>query len=364
MNQWNQTMRYPTNDGPTAVSRNDLVAEQLDNSASSFRARLYNLFTNYPDYTTFSNEAWIPANNTEGYDSIESIHDQIHGLTGSGGHMTYIDYSSFDPIFFLHHAMIDRCFAMWQVLYPNSYVVAESAEYSTFTTSAGETQDAQTDLTPFFQNGKGSFWNSNSARSTETFGYAYAETANTSGTTSKQIQARVKAAINSLYGTTAAANIASRVKRRQTSEASNLSKHELYVNSSAGLPDDHYREWVANIRVKKYALNGPFFIHIFLGEFNPDPFSWSFEPNLVGTHCILARSDGAYCVPCSSNEQVTGTIPLTSALLDVISQGKLNGLDPSEVVPFLQQNLAWRVTLVSLKNNFDLFLAACIISNR
>lgn len=101
LNQWQTTMRYPTSNDPSATSQNNLVAQQLDNSAASFRNRLYNLFTNYHDYVTFSNEAWIPSDNTEGYDSIESIHDQIHGLTGSGGHMTYIDYSGFDPIFWV-----------------------------------------------------------------------------------------------------------------------------------------------------------------------------------------------------------------------------------------------------------------------
>lgn len=101
LSQWQTTLRYPTSEYPNATSQNNLVAQQLDNSAASFRDRLYNLFTNYPNYTTFSNEAWIPDNNTEGYDSIESIHDQIHGLTGSGGHMTYIDYSGFDPIFWV-----------------------------------------------------------------------------------------------------------------------------------------------------------------------------------------------------------------------------------------------------------------------
>jgi tyrosinase len=113
-------MRYPTTQNSSAVSRNNLVAQQLDNSASSLRSRLYNLFSNYHDYTTFSNEAWIPGNNPNGYDSIESVHDNVHGLTGSGGHMTYIDYAAFDPSFFLHHAMIDRCFAMWQALNPDS----------------------------------------------------------------------------------------------------------------------------------------------------------------------------------------------------------------------------------------------------
>ena len=117
---WPETVRYPTTNDASAVSQNSLVAQQLDNSATAIRGRLYNVLTSYPDYAKFSNEAWIPNPNPNNYDSIESIHDTIHGLVGSGGHMSWITYSGFDPCFMLHHAMIDRVFAMWQIIHPNS----------------------------------------------------------------------------------------------------------------------------------------------------------------------------------------------------------------------------------------------------
>lgn len=102
---WSSTLRYPTSSSdPNATSQNDLVAKQLDNNRLSFRNRLYNLFTAYPNYTNFSNKAWIANGDGGNYDSIESVHDQIHGLVGSGGHMSIVDYSAFDPIFWLHHA--------------------------------------------------------------------------------------------------------------------------------------------------------------------------------------------------------------------------------------------------------------------
>ena len=48
-----------------------------------------NLFITYPEYGNFSNKAWIPG--TPGsYDSLESLHDQLHGLLGSGGHMSVV----------------------------------------------------------------------------------------------------------------------------------------------------------------------------------------------------------------------------------------------------------------------------------
>lgn len=83
--------------------------------------RAYILFSQYDNFTRFSNEAWDPMPNQRA-DSLESLHDTIHGLVGASGHMTYLDYSAFDPIFWLHHCMLDRLFALWQTVHSNSYV--------------------------------------------------------------------------------------------------------------------------------------------------------------------------------------------------------------------------------------------------
>ncbi len=41
---------------------------------------------------------------------------QVHNTVGgNGGHMTYPEVAAFDPIFFLHHANVDRLLALWQV---------------------------------------------------------------------------------------------------------------------------------------------------------------------------------------------------------------------------------------------------------
>ena len=318
----------------SSVSQNNLVADALDNSAASFRSRLFTLFTNYPNYVTFSNEAWIPEDNPAGYDSIESIHDQIHGLTGGNyGHMTYIEYSAFDPVFFLHHAMIDRCFAIWQVLHPDSYVVPEPATYSTFTNSAGQTQTSSSSLTPFYADGNGAFWTSDSVRLTQTFGYAYPETANTPGA---NVTAQVVSAINNLYGAAS-----SKRKRDGTMYSSMMLSHD------AG---SQYREWIANIRVEKDALSEPFFIHIFIGHFNTtSPSSWSLEPNLVGSHFIFTKAVKTNCPTCDPHQLVTAAIPLTSSLMDDIADGKLASLQPADVEPFLMANLEYRITRLNLQ---------------
>lgn len=112
-------MRDPTNRGSNAVTQNDRIAAILDNSRNSRMNRLFNLFAHYRNFAQFSNEAWM-VNNVGNADSLESVHDDIHdAIGGDGGHMTYPDYSAFDPVFWLHHTMMDRCLSLWQAV--NNY---------------------------------------------------------------------------------------------------------------------------------------------------------------------------------------------------------------------------------------------------
>jgi len=51
------------------------------------------------DFETFSNV-------------LDSIHGGVHMWVG--GHMTQIDFAAYDPIFWAHHAMVDRIWRIWQ----------------------------------------------------------------------------------------------------------------------------------------------------------------------------------------------------------------------------------------------------------
>jgi tyrosinase len=46
-------------------------------------------------------------------DRLEDFHDQVHVWVG--GDMTDISTAAFDPVFFAHHAQIDRVWYLWQV---------------------------------------------------------------------------------------------------------------------------------------------------------------------------------------------------------------------------------------------------------
>lgn len=88
---WPNTLRYPNSDeNPNAQSQNPLVVSEMDQSQASFSQRFIVLLQAYSSYSNFSNKAWIP-NSANNYDSLESLHDQIHGLVGiNGGHMAYV----------------------------------------------------------------------------------------------------------------------------------------------------------------------------------------------------------------------------------------------------------------------------------
>lgn len=353
---WTETKRRPTPyNGINATSNNSYVARTFDSYLSSYQQRLYNLFSKYDNYSTWSNEAWMPTDNNGTFDSIESLHDTIHMACGGNyGHMAIIAYSSFDPMFFLLHAMVDRIFAMWQIIHNDSYVEQMENVIPTRTIQLGAIQDSQTNLTPFFYN-ESSFWNSDLVRDHQVFGYSYAEVVDGN-------RSEVITAINNLYTNYSPARMSAKVEPNPSNgvaDGNNDQKHDLGVTSgvkeiawdghSSLMPpveliikNGSYREWVANIRVNKHAMNASFLIHLFFGSIPQDPSSWDFAPSLVGTLGIFAGNNTRPNMP---SQRIAGTVPLTSAMVALVSSGDLHSLDPSDVEPFLRQYLGFRVAL-------------------
>jgi len=129
---------------------------------------------------------------------------------------------------------------------------------------------------------------------------------------------------------------------------SNVDEPDWHETATTADDKVHYHEWVANIRVEKYAVKSTFFVHVFLGDFTNDPAGWGEDPNLVGSHVIFANNANfTGCQNClAANEArklVTGTIPLTGALGDKLGAEKLAHLEPELVGPYLKANLHWRI---------------------
>lgn len=106
--QWNSALQQSNQSAANAV----LAAQ-----APTILSYVYNMLTVPMSYSTF---AYL-GSGSPGYD-IEYIHNLIHNCVGGLGTMADLRVAAFDPIFYLHHANVDRLFAMWQALNPDSYI--------------------------------------------------------------------------------------------------------------------------------------------------------------------------------------------------------------------------------------------------
>jgi tyrosinase len=326
------------------------------------------MFSNYQNYSAFSTESWYKGMPPDQYDSLEGIHDSIHNYAGGlTGHMSFIQFSAFDPIFFLHHAMVDRILAMWQVLYPESWVVPEKVSQASATTNEGQLIDNNWPLTPFFHSSARDFLTSSMVRDWTNFGYTYREV---SGATmsemlgdpekAKTMRSQVADWINQLYSAQspsrfALEQISPTIRRNQklggqrgqlTSDPKFSTVGEAqsitHQRRRSVLRDNKYREWIVNIHVDKQELNQPFVIHLFLGRIPPDSRRWSTATSHVGSMGVFASS-ASHPIKMKASHLVSGTVPITAALTERVGSGILNGLGVEDVKPYLQKRLRVRI---------------------
>ena len=189
-----------------------------------------------------------------------------------------------------------------------------------------------------------------SVQNTNTLGYTYPELQNSNSCAS------IIAAVNRLYGsgTSASSSISSQTKREAdpAADAEAAPQPEAPTSSPSPLPapvsaiatpaGKRY-EYITNIVAERFGLDCSFNIYVFLGNFSSDPTQWPFDANLVGIHGMFAASDMRGMM---GGLQVTGTVPLTTALLAKLSEGCLPSLGQTDVIPYLQLNLHWRIATV------------------
>jgi len=429
---WAQTLRNPILGASNGKPKSqDLFLERLNKSPAArttddifggrrgawinVRERVWHLLNieqdKYPTYQAFSNNRWNPNGRSSDYDSIESIHDTLHGWLGGGGHMGNPEYAGFDPIFWLHHCNVDRLYALWQALHPDADKNMDfSARLETWWVT-GDKEEETTPLVPFRKSDT-EYWNSNDTRNLKVFGHTYPEITdwNVPGINQDQVRAKVALAVKQLYGaptTAPALNLmAMNLPVPPVSKAATLSADPTPAAAVAVAPQNHeqqplkaavaetvttmtesikaagttvaaavsqavpvsipfieddkikgvpvenivkqnsHREYFANIRAPKYEFNGPFMVHVFMGDFTENYLERPFDPNLVGTWAVFAADVATTeCENCKTNADknliVTGSIPLTSALLERLDE--VGSLDPDHVVPYLTKNLHWRI---------------------
>jgi tyrosinase len=147
-------------------------------------------------------------------------------------------------------------------------------------------------------------------------------------------------------------------KRTSLSNFSHLPKHKLIRTiAAAPVPEQprSYTEYIVNIKAPKHLLGQSYRVHIFLGEFNSDIKTWNTQDALVGTFAVFGKEtapgsdDETKCGKCKDDAEkntiITGTVPLTAQIIGEVKKSHCGSLDKSNVLPYLKDNLHWRVTL-------------------
>ncbi|KAK4061552.1 uncharacterized protein Triagg1_10261 [Trichoderma aggressivum f. europaeum] len=352
LSSWNETKRAPNTDISELEppSMNDQVNSALLAKLPEIQQRLYILFSSYHEFDSFSNKNYAASQNLSHLDSIEAVHDIIHIYGGSRGHMTYVPLSSFDPLFFLHHAMTDRLISMWQLLNPTAWITPQVSGEATYTALKGTMQNSSTPLTPFMSSADGTFWDSDMSRTTEVFGYAYGDSSALPGD-SESPRNKLIRKINKWLGKNSPAMI--RVKSQAQRRPSGLWKGNpsvkgfqpsLKADATNNAADGHYTEWITNVYVNHGALDGSFSIYLFAGQPPEDASTWGIAPNLIGSVGIFTMSGMS-----GSHSKISGTVPLTMALMRLVDLEALQDTEPSSVVPFLQKTLHFRIASIDNK---------------
>ncbi|KAK8069720.1 hypothetical protein PG994_006336 [Apiospora phragmitis] len=162
------TKREPDENGRNQydVINNALASAALQDQVTPANEKKYRVFTSAKDYETMASTQDKGA-------SFEGPHDNVHMDIGAIMYQT--DYSAFDPIFWLHHANVDRLFALWQAVYYNNTYQTQSRtmDGGLYATPPGNVT-GDSPLKPFYRgDDPTSFHTGKTAAAITTFGYTY-----------------------------------------------------------------------------------------------------------------------------------------------------------------------------------------------
>ncbi|ERF69584.1 hypothetical protein EPUS_01914 [Endocarpon pusillum Z07020] len=266
--------------------------DELFSSFESRRQATLNMFTG-TDYNQFNIE-------------LENIHNTIH--VQIGGDMVFVPRSGYVPIFFLHHANVDRLTAMYQATHPG-LTLTPRRRSPTFALGGAGPDDLNTPLYPFRHPDR-RLWTSNDVSTAEsifTYGYSYPDVPQ--GLPRQELQSFTTERVNELYAPQPASPALAR----------------FFTGDESGVPGSPTTrlEWSANVQVRGNEVVGSFRIQVFIDAF------------LAGVASNFADARMPMSTP---NDQINASLPLTPTL---VRQNV--GLSPDETVPVLEEKLKWVV---------------------
>lgn len=315
--QTSETVRNPTTRNGFYVSQPTVTNNAMIGAGSDLKSSVLRALSLATDYNSFSNMA-------DGADSMEGPHGSVHvTLGGNNGHMTYIELSAFDPIFYLHHANVDRIFALWQALYPDSYL----------SNNTSDSPNQDTPLNPFRKTDT-QYWTSRLARDVRTFGYTYPELIN--GT-----REAVVAAINTLYGQMLPPGSGKRKREVTTTD-------DTVFDGDIGDDDDKdynnnvlatYNDYLVRVKISNKAAKGSFTVCFFFGEPVTDESNYTIDPNFVGCFDVFSRRG----ISKAHRKLVNGGFSVTNSLYNLYGTPALPDMKLKSVRNYLKNNFKWRI---------------------
>ncbi|KAH9980147.1 photo-regulated tyrosinase [Lactifluus volemus] len=353
--QWPMTLRHADSTSPNATTDVQSLTDTLESSQGDITSSTYNLLTQVHTWPEFSNHTPGDGGTSN---SLEAIHDGIHVDVGGRGHMSNTAVAGFDPIFFLHHANVDRMLSLWAALNPRVWVASGPAEGGSWTIPGNATIGPNTDLTPFWNTQSG-FWHSSGTTKTEALQYTYPEFNNLKP---NEVQQAIANYVEQQYGgggaqffsrgpdelrqplaASAVKPVADAVRNPSASQGSHPRTAESGGPGRGGPSVVH--DWTVRIHVKKYELRESFTVLIFVGPVPDDPSHWRKASSYVGSHAAFVNGSADQCANCVAQADVLteGFVHLNRALGRCSS---LSSYEPQVVSPYLRENLHWRVQAV------------------
>ncbi|KIJ41405.1 hypothetical protein M422DRAFT_48640 [Sphaerobolus stellatus SS14] len=328
----------------------------------------------------------------------EAIHDGIHVDVGGNGQMSDPSVAAFDPIFFLHHANVDRMVSLWSALHPGVWVTSSDQDDGTFTIPPDGPVDVSTPLTPFW-NAQTTFWASAGVTDTSKLGYTYPEFNGLDTTNTTAVQQAIAQAVNRLYGsgsrrasvprqflampaaavkegvkataatvapsgskegvkedtathnignsapvTAAGASLPSGATTRSIGVSSASQPEALLAvhHNTPAPPEGNIWDWSARIEFKKYELGSSFTVLIFLGQVPENPEDWRIAPNCVGAHHAFVNRVPDQCANCQNQLNIVteGFVHLNEGIAEFSG---LESFEPAVIHPYLEKEMHWRV---------------------
>ncbi|KAH6633327.1 common central domain of tyrosinase-domain-containing protein [Boeremia exigua] len=311
---WNHTMRFPLDSfALNATSRNDAANDRIGRQQPNNRDMLYKLLTMYQPFNQVSNKA-----NGGIIGNFETLHDGLHNAFGLG-HMGIVEVSAFDPVFWFHHANMDRLIALYQYRYPDTWIEDAAQVKGTFKVTKGAIEGPASPLAPFHMNALGDMWTSTTSRNWTSFGYTYPElmTNPSNQTLTSTLNRLYKPATQGLNNTISTPG-------------------DSAGNNSTATTTTKAIDWLCEVKMPT-DIQISYSVRAFLGEPDADPKNWPTDPNYVGQLASMSSPR------MNSDVIVTGNIVLTERLAQKHQAGELKSLSKEDVAAYLKANFSWRI---------------------